>query len=110
VFASRSWAVHGRRTGLDHYAERTAQYAFSPASTRRFDQLDQYQTQWEKLEGCERGVLGVERSRRNLSREKPGLEQEDQKRQERGGPGLSRCLSQRRLMRSGVMSRYRGDP
>lgn len=86
--------VHGRSVGdgrdWNHYAERTAQYAFSPAGTRRFDQLGQYRTQWEKLEGRERGALGVERSHRDLSREKLGLEQEDQKRQERGGPGLSR--------------------
>ncbi|WP_086381916.1 TraI/MobA(P) family conjugative relaxase [Caballeronia sordidicola] len=87
-------SVHGRSTGdgrdWNHYAERTAQYAFSPAGTRRFDQLGQHRTQWEKLEGRERGALGVERSRRELSREKPEIEQEDQNRQDRGSPGLSR--------------------
>jgi hypothetical protein len=87
-------SVHGRSAGngrdWNHYAERTAQYAFSPAGTRRFDQLGQYRAQWEKLEGRERGALGVEQSRRDLSREKPEIEQENQKRQERGGPGLSR--------------------
>ncbi|WP_083638074.1 TraI/MobA(P) family conjugative relaxase [Caballeronia sordidicola] len=86
--------AHGRSVGdgrnWNHYAERTAQYAFSPAGTRRFDQLGQYRTQWEKLEVRETGALNVERSRRDLSREKPEIEQEDQKRQERGGPGLSR--------------------
>jgi hypothetical protein len=86
--------VHGRPAGdrrdWGHYAERTAQYAFSPAGTRRFDQLGQYRTQWEKLEGRDKGALGVERPRGELSREKPELEQEDQKRQERGGPGLNR--------------------
>ncbi|WP_442857288.1 hypothetical protein [Burkholderia sp. PAMC 28687] len=86
--------AHGRSVGdgrnWNHYAERTAQYAFSPAGTRRFDQLGQYQAQWEKLEGRERGSQNVERLRRDLSREKLELEQEDQKPQERGGPGLSR--------------------
>jgi hypothetical protein len=86
--------AHGRSTadGRDwsHYAERTAQYAFSPAGTRRFDQLSQYRTQWERLEGREQEVPAPEQSRSGLSREKLDLELENPPRQTRGAPGLSR--------------------
>ena len=87
-------AVHGRSAndGRDwgRYAERTAQYAFSPAGSRRFDQLGQYRRQWEKLEGRQTESLNIERSGRDLSHEKPNVEREDPGRQERGSPGLSR--------------------
>ncbi|WP_408122840.1 hypothetical protein [Caballeronia grimmiae] len=86
--------VHGRSTthGRDwgHYAERTAQFAYGPAGTRRAEQLRQHCAKWEKLEGRERQVVDLDRSRGVVSHEKPVREQEHPKPHERKGRLISR--------------------
>lgn len=71
-----------------HYAERTAQYACGPAGTRRSEQLNQHRATWEKLEGRERQVLDLDRSRGVVSREKALREKEHPKPVERKGPRI----------------------
>lgn len=81
-------AAHGR--DWDHYAERTAQYAFGPAGTRRAEQLSPHRAKWEKLEGRERPVRDVDQSRGVASREKLVQEQEHPKPVKRKGPQMRR--------------------
>jgi hypothetical protein len=91
--------VHGRAPaegsptpGRDwsHYAERTAQYAYGPAGTRRVEQLRQHCAKWEKLEGRERQVVDLDRSRGVVSHEKSVRGHEHPNPHQRKGPHISR--------------------